>query len=68
MSRNPMYVGLAAALVGVATLLGSITPWALAPAFVWLIQTRVIRVEEEMLATKFGEVYATYRSRVRRWI
>jgi protein-S-isoprenylcysteine O-methyltransferase Ste14 len=67
-TRNPMYVGMTIALIGVAILLGSLTPWAAVPLFVWVINRNVIPLEERMLLSAFGEEYAQYQSRVRRWV
>jgi protein-S-isoprenylcysteine O-methyltransferase Ste14 len=67
-SRNPMYLGMVAILLGVAIGLGS--TWALlAPSmFMGLIQTRFIRMEERILEEEFGAAYVAYRKRVGRWI
>ncbi|MBN2085745.1 MAG: isoprenylcysteine carboxylmethyltransferase family protein [Anaerolineales bacterium] len=68
LSRNPMYLGFALTLAGVAALLGTLTPWAVVPAFVLLVNRLYIAVEEQMLADRFGPAWRDYRSRVRRWI
>jgi len=67
-SRNPMYLGMAVLLCGIAVGLGSITPWLTVPAFVWLITIGVIKVEERLLESAFGRDFLDYKSRVRRWI
>ena len=67
-SRNPMYLGMLLVLVGTAMLLGSVSPLIALPSFLWLITTRFIAPEEAMLDARFGERYAEYRRRVRRWI
>ena len=67
-SRNPMYLGMAISLLGLGVLLGSLTPFAVVPAFMLWIQHRFIRREEAMLETTFGAAYAEYRSKVRRWL
>jgi protein-S-isoprenylcysteine O-methyltransferase Ste14 len=67
-SRNPIYLGMTLVLVGVAAMLGSLTPWLLVPIFVWLINRNVIPVEEAMMAAVFGAEYQEYRVRVRRWV
>ena len=54
-TRNPMYLGLVLALIGVAALLGTLTPWLVIPAFAWWIRRRFILQEEAMLEGKFGE-------------
>lgn len=68
LSRNPMYLGMALILVGMAVIAGSATVWLVPPAFVWLIDRQLIRREEAILAAQFGDEYHAYRRRVRRWI
>jgi protein-S-isoprenylcysteine O-methyltransferase Ste14 len=68
LSRNPIYLGMALLLVGVAMLLGSLTPWLLMPVFIWLISRNVIPVEEAMMTAAFGTEYQQYRKQVRRWL
>lgn len=67
-SRNPMYTGLAVAYLGAALLLGSWWPVLLWPAVVAVVDRLVVRREEEYLARRFGEPYAEYTARVRRWL
>ena len=67
-TRNPIYVGLSALLLGWSAWLN--VPWVLlGPAFFILYTTRFqIIPEERVLTVKFGEEYIDYRNRVRRWI
>jgi protein-S-isoprenylcysteine O-methyltransferase Ste14 len=67
-TRNPMYLGMALALAGVAGHLGSLSPWLVLPAFVGAIDRFVVPVEEAMLRESFGEEYGRYLANVRRWI
>jgi protein-S-isoprenylcysteine O-methyltransferase Ste14 len=67
-TRNPMYLGLAVALLGTAIVLGTLTPFLVPPLFVWFITVRFIAPEEANLATQFGEAYQAYARRVRRWL
>ncbi|MDH4107599.1 MAG: isoprenylcysteine carboxylmethyltransferase family protein [Gammaproteobacteria bacterium] len=67
-TRNPMYVGMAGILVGVAVLTGSLSPFLMPVLFVPVMNRRVIRHEEEMLAERFGDEYLEYRGRVPRWL
>jgi protein-S-isoprenylcysteine O-methyltransferase Ste14 len=67
-SRNPMYLSLTVVYVGLALALGRawplvlvILPWA-------LMNWAVIPFEEARLRETFGEDYADYCRRVRRWI
>jgi protein-S-isoprenylcysteine O-methyltransferase Ste14 len=68
MTRNPMYVGLLMVLIGWAVFLVNV--WsALGPlVFVAYITRFQIQPEERALASLFGEAYASYKSRVRRWL
>ena len=67
-TRNPMYLSMTTLLLGVAVLLGSLTPFFVIPCFVLIINRRFIPVEEGMLEQRFGESYRSYKARVRRWI
>jgi protein-S-isoprenylcysteine O-methyltransferase Ste14 len=66
-SRNPMYLGFAVALAGVALVLGSASPWLAWLGFVVLTDRWYIRFEEAALQARFGDEYAAYRRQVRRW-
>ena len=68
LSRNPMYLGFELILIGVALLLGSLTPYAVVILFPLLIEARFIRAEEQMLARLFGQSWSAYQKEVRRWI
>lgn len=67
-TRNPMYLGMVLALIGIAILLGTVSPFIPIPFFVWQIQRKFIRPEEEFLEEIFGQEYVAYKSRVRRWL
>ena len=67
-SRHPMYLGFALVLLGVAVLLGSISPYLVTLAFVILMDVGFIRMEERMLENQFPEAWQEYKSQVRRWI
>jgi protein-S-isoprenylcysteine O-methyltransferase Ste14 len=67
-TRNPMYLGVTAALFGLALFFGSIA-MLLAPAvFFAVIDRMVIPHEEETMERLFGKDYVDYTNRVRRWI
>jgi protein-S-isoprenylcysteine O-methyltransferase Ste14 len=67
-TRNPMYVSLGLAYLGEAGILKHVWPVVLLPLTLAYVNGVVIPVEEARLAQTFGEEYAAYRSRVRRWI
>src|SRR5579885_2482938 len=67
-TRNPMYLGLTVALLGLAIFFGSIV-MLLAPIGFFLVLDRmVIPNEENALARIFGQQYLDYKARVRRWL
>lgn len=67
-TRNPMYVGFTAVLVGWAACLGS--PWTLLGPVVFVLFTDRFQIipEERVMREKFGPAYAAYCSHVRRWL
>ena len=67
-SRNPMYLGMLMVLIGIALWLGNPLNIALIGLFVALITELQIKPEEARLAEVFGDEYAAYKTRVRRWI
>ena len=67
-SRNPIYLGMAIILLGIGLVFGTLTPFAILPLFVWLIQKNFIAREEAMLDKSFGAAYAEYKKRIRRWL
>jgi protein-S-isoprenylcysteine O-methyltransferase Ste14 len=68
LSRNPMYLGMILMLIGVALLLGALSPLLVAAGFAAIIDTRFVPAEEQMLAETFGDAWTAYRDRTRRWI
>jgi protein-S-isoprenylcysteine O-methyltransferase Ste14 len=67
-SRHPMYLGFVLVLVGIAILLGSLSPYCVVIVFAILMEVMFIRVEEKMLEEEFGSAWLQYKARVRRWI
>jgi protein-S-isoprenylcysteine O-methyltransferase Ste14 len=67
-SRNPMYLGFVLILIGIATLMGSLSPYLVIAIFCILMDKIFIRAEEKMLEETFGENWLEYKKRVRRWI
>lgn len=66
--RHPMYSGFVLILVGTAMLLGTLSPFFVIPAFVFLMEKAYITVEEKMMAEKFGQAWSHYTGRVRKWV
>ena len=67
-TRNPIYLGFALMLIGLPLNSGTYWGVVLLPVFVYLMNRLVIEREQAYLEKKFGEQYAAYRSRVRRWL
>ena len=67
-SRNPMYVGLTLAYVGLALLTDRGWPLVFLLLVLVALHGLVIRREERYLSAAFPGEYAAYRQRVRRWL
>ena len=67
-TRNPMYLGMAIALLGWAAYLASWPALLGVPLFVLYINRFQIAPEERAMASLFGADYAAYKEKVRRWI
>ena len=67
-SRNPMYLGMVMILIGVAILLGALSPFIIVPVFAVTMDRLFIIAEEKMLGQRFGHAWKQYKSNVRRWI
>lgn len=67
-SRNPMYLGMAVVITGTGIWTGHAALLILLPAFILWINRFQIAPEEAAMHQKFGQDYADYCARVRRWI
>ncbi len=67
-TRNPMYTGLTLVYAGVAAILASWWPLLLLPVVLLAVFQLVIKREEAYLRSAFGDEYAAYCARVRRWL
>jgi protein-S-isoprenylcysteine O-methyltransferase Ste14 len=67
-TRNPMYLGMLFVLAGWAVYLSALWPWAGPGLFVLYITRFQILPEERALEALFGDDFAEYRRRVRRWL
>jgi protein-S-isoprenylcysteine O-methyltransferase Ste14 len=67
-TRNPMYLGLIIAALGIALYWGTL-PFFAVPILVFLLcHLGFIPFEEAKMARQHGDAYTDYRGRVRRWI
>lgn len=67
-TRNPMYLGMAVVLAGLAVYLGNALALIGLPLFVVYITRFQIIPEEQILRAKFGAEFDNYANRVGRWI
>ena len=68
LTRNPMYLGMTAILLGCALTVGAALALLIPPVFIVIIELRFIRPEEAMLRELFPEDFPQYCARVRRWV
>jgi protein-S-isoprenylcysteine O-methyltransferase Ste14 len=67
-TRNPMYLGMVAVLLGCAVTVGATVALIVPVLFAVIVERRFIRYEEQMLHNLFPEDYPAYCGRVRRWL
>jgi protein-S-isoprenylcysteine O-methyltransferase Ste14 len=67
-TRNPMYVGLSIAYLGITCFIGNWWNVILFPLLLTIVQEYIIKREERYLELEFGQEYDEYKKKVRRWI
>ena len=67
-SRNPIYVAMMLVLLAWAAALWSPVSLCVSAAFALYVDRFQIRPEERVLGARFGQDYAEYARRVRRWL
>jgi len=67
-TRNPMYLGMLAFLLGISMLTGAISTIIPVIVFFIIIHLFYILPEEKMLKEKFGKDYLDFKAKVRRWL
>ena len=68
LTRNPMYLGMVTMLAGVAVFVGTLPFYVVTIVYFILMDRWFCLYEEEKLVVTFGRDYASYRSKVRRWL
>ena len=66
-SRNPIYVGMMGAMIGIFLTVPNAVTLTLLIA-IWITTSVQIRLEEEFLSRRHGAAYEGYRARTRRWL
>ncbi|WP_290749903.1 isoprenylcysteine carboxylmethyltransferase family protein [Henriciella sp.] len=67
-SRNPMYLGFALVLSGLAIWIGNAAALFAPVVFIAAMTALQIKPEEKALNEKFGDAYVVYCQRTRRWL
>ncbi|HEX2698164.1 MAG TPA: isoprenylcysteine carboxylmethyltransferase family protein [Anaerolineales bacterium] len=67
-TRNPIYLGFFLIYLGFTIFAGTLWGILASPFLFWTVTHSVIHAEEIYLEDKFGEEFASYRSRVRQWL
>jgi protein-S-isoprenylcysteine O-methyltransferase Ste14 len=67
-SRHPMYLGMVLILLGIAILMGTLTPLVVVAVFGILMELVFVRTEERMLEEQFGATWLAYKTKVRKWV
>ena len=67
-TRNPMYLGVTLALLGIAIYLGDILAFLAPSVFFVFVSIKFIPREEKLMEKLFGKKYMNYKKQVRRWI
>ena len=67
-TRNPMYLGFLVMLIGVAIWSANALAFLALPGFILVMNRLQIEPEERTLRARFGDQYALYEKRVRRWL
>lgn len=67
-TRNPIYTAMFIGLIGLAVAFDTLWILATLLPFYLVIRYGVVAREEAHLERKFGDVYRSYKTRVRRWL
>ena len=66
-TRNPMYLGVTTALLGIAIYLRDVLAFLAPIIFFMFVSIRFIPREEKLMEKLFGKKYLEYKKKVRRW-
>jgi protein-S-isoprenylcysteine O-methyltransferase Ste14 len=67
-TRNPLYIAAIGVYLGVTLWVNSVVMLALVIPMTLVLHWGIVLREERYLMAKFGDGYAAYRARVRRWL
>lgn len=66
-SRNPIFLGMISSILAIFLIIPNIITFSVLLLSYFIIQIQV-RMEEEFLINQHGEVYKSYKQKVRRWL
>lgn len=66
-SRNPIFLGMISSILAIFLIIPNIITFSVLLPSYFIIQVQV-RMEEEFLINQHGEVYKSYKQKVRRWL
>jgi len=67
-TRNPMYLGMFCCLIGVTLLVNNVMGLLVLLLFFFIIRQLFVLKEEVLMQETFGDDYAEFKARIRRWI
>lgn len=67
-TRNPMYLGMFFCLIGVTLLVNNVLGLLVLLLFFFIIRQKFVLKEEVQIQETFGDDYAQFKARIRRWI
>lgn len=67
-TRNPMYLGMFFCLIGVTLLVNNELGLLVLLLFFFIIRQKFVLKEEVQMQETFGDDYAQFKARIRRWI
>ena len=67
-TRNPMYLGMFFCLIGVTLLVNNVLSLLVLLLFFFIIRQKFVLKEEVQMQETFGDDYAQFKARIRRWI
>ena len=67
-TRNPMYLGMFFCLIGVTLLVNNVVGLLVLLMFFLIIRQLFVLKEEVQMQETFGDDYAQFKARIRRWI
>ena len=67
-TRNPMYLGMFFCLIGVTLLVNNVLGLLVLLLFFFIIRQKFVLKEEVQMQETFGDDYAQFKARIRRWI